>query len=311
MPAELQISGRMQLTQWQKGLAFALIAPLLYALKSVLIKFAPPTRVEFFVFFRFIFDFLLLIPFFILYRNKLHSKQLGLHSIRAIFAAISIACSVYGIKHLALVDAVLLESTLPLFVPLVAWAWYGKKITASSFFILILGFAAVFILLQPKLNVLHLASLASIGAGLCSAITAVSIGKLSTTEHPIAFLFYFNVFSAALTAIPCVCTWESNFPMDSFSFWLPFGLISLCGVLYQYAIIKAYSLIPLHITGNLSYFEVLFGALFGWWIWAEPLSASQIFGGGILIGSGLLMLRRNQQDSAQKTVASSNKESVS
>ena len=54
----------MKLTQWQKGLAFALLAPLLYTVKSVGIKFAPPAKVEFFLFFRFVFDFLLLTPFF-------------------------------------------------------------------------------------------------------------------------------------------------------------------------------------------------------------------------------------------------------
>jgi drug/metabolite transporter (DMT)-like permease len=285
----------LKLNQRQKGIVFALLAPLLYALKSVGIKFAPPAKVEFFVFFRFFFDFLLLTPFFLMYREKLRSKQLPLHFIRAIFVAMSICCSVYGIRHLALVDAILLEYTLPLFVPLIAWVWQGQKITAYSCFILILGFSALFFLLKPKLDFLHLASFASIGTGLMSAITTVSINKLSKTEHLLAILFYFNVFSGALTLIPCLYTWESMPSTYSFSFWLPFVFISFFGVLFQFAIIKAYSLLPAHVAGNFAYFGVLFSALFGWLIWREAMSAMQILGAVLLIGSGLLMIRENQR----------------
>jgi drug/metabolite transporter (DMT)-like permease len=293
----------VKLTQWQKGLAFAILAPLLYTVKSVGIKFAPPAKVEFFVFFRFVFDFLLLTPFFILQRDKLRSKRLPLHLVRAIFVAISIYCSVYGIRHLALVDAVLLENTGVLFIPLVAWAWHRQKITAYYFFILALGFLAVFFLLKPKLDILHLASFASIGTGLAVSITTVSISKLSKTDHLLAILFYFNLFSGALSLIPCLYTWESTPTMASFSFWLPFLLISFFGVLSQYAMIKAYSLIPPHVAGNFAYFGVLFSAFFGWLLWEESLSGMQVLGGGLLIGTGLLMIRKNQlRTSIEKTV---------
>lgn len=285
----------MTLTQWQKGLAFALLAPLLYSLKSVGIKFAPPARPEFFVFFRFVFDFLFLTPFFILYKNKLHSRQLPLHFMRSILVAVSIYCSVYGIRHLTLVDATLLENTLPLFIPLITWVWYGQKVTPYILFILALGFLAVFFILQPKLDILHLASLASIATGFTAAITTVCISKLSTTEHLVAILFYFNLFSGAVAFIPCVCTWESTLPMTTLSFWLPFVLISLFGVLFQYAITRAYSLIPSHVAGNFAYFGVLFSAFFGWLIWEESLSVNQVLGAGLLIGTGTLMIRENQR----------------
>jgi hypothetical protein len=56
----------MKLNRQQVGLGFAILAPLLYALKSAAIKFAPSAKVEFFLFFRFLFDFSLLIPFFLI-----------------------------------------------------------------------------------------------------------------------------------------------------------------------------------------------------------------------------------------------------
>jgi drug/metabolite transporter (DMT)-like permease len=284
----------MRLDEWRKGLGFAILASFLYALKSAAIKFAPSAKVEFFVFFRFLLDFLLLTPFFLVHRKQLHFKQLPLHFLRAIFVTISIYCSVYGIRHLALVDAILLENTLPLFIPLIAWVWHKQKITLKSFFILLLGFSSLFFLLKPELNIVHLASLASIGAGFASAMSAMSVRTLSKTEHPIAILFYFNAFAGALALVPLAYTWE-GMPSWSASFWLPFLLISVFGVLFQYAMNRAYSLISPHVVGNFVYFQVLFSAFFGWTIWHEHVNAMQVLGGILLIGSGFLMIRENKQ----------------
>lgn len=290
----------LKLSQRQKGLVFAILAPLFYALQSVMIKFSPTGKVEFFVFFRVLFNFLLLTPFFLKHRKELHSKQLPLHFVRAILASISNYCSVYGIRHLALVDAVLLESTLSLFIPVIAWMWRGQKITAYSCFILMVGFSALFFLLQPKLDILHLASFASLGTGLTAAITKVSISKLSKTEHLFAMLFYSNLFSGTLTLIPCLYlyNWNNMLSACSLFFCLPFVFISFFSVLFQYAGTRAYSLLPAHVAGNFAYFAILFSGLFGWLIWQETLSMMQIFGGTLLIGSGLFMIHENRRRSA-------------
>lgn len=276
----------------EKGLLFALLAPLFYACKSAAVKFAPPAKVEFLVFFRFFFDFLWLSPLFFRYRRSLSSQQLPLHLLRGLFVAASIYCSIYGIRHLALVDAVLLENTLPLFVPLVIWIWHGQKISPFCYFILGLGFVSLCFLLNPKGDVFHWASLFSLATGLLAAITAVSIRQLAKTDSPITILFYFNLFAGLAAIGPCLYTWEGSPPL-SLAFWWPLALVSLCGVLFQYAITKAYSLIPSHVAGGFSYFGVLFSALFGFFIWGEALEWSQIAGGILLILAGILMMRES------------------
>jgi drug/metabolite transporter (DMT)-like permease len=213
---------------------------------------------------------------------------------RATFIVLSACCSVYGIKHLALVDALLLENTMPLFIPFVLWIWHRQKITLFSCIILLLGFSSVFLLLKSKLDILHIASFASLSTGFLSAITTVSIKTLSKTESPISILFYFNIFAGSLAFIFCVYTWD-GMPVISFSYWLPIIMNSLFGILFQYTIIRAYSLISPHVVGCFAYFGILFSALFGWVIWQESLDQLQIIGGSFLVGSGLLMILENNQ----------------
>jgi drug/metabolite transporter (DMT)-like permease len=286
----------MKWSRQQQGIAFALLAPLLYTLRSLAIKSAPPIRAEQIVFLRFLCDFIILAPFFFKARKELSSKRLPLYIMRAGCVVLSMWCSVYGITHLLLVDALLLENTMALFIPIVLFVWHRHKITLASWFILLLGFASLFFLLMPKLNILHVASFASLTTGLLSAVSTVTINTLSKTESPRAMLFYFNICSGSVALMLCASSWD-GMPALSLSpeFWLPLLMSSICSLLFQYSIIRAYSLISPHVVGCFAYFGILFSALFGYLFWQEPLGLIKITGGGFLILSGLLMILENKR----------------
>ena len=128
----------MKLSLQQKGVGFAILAPLLYILKAIAVKSAPHAKLEFFVFFRFLFDLIILTPFFFTYKDKLFSQKLPLHFLRGILAIIAIYCSVYAVRNLALVDVTLLENTTPLFIPLIVWILYRQRTTMRFWLILFL-----------------------------------------------------------------------------------------------------------------------------------------------------------------------------
>jgi len=274
-----------------RGLLFAIAAPLFYVLKSTVLKLAPSTNLETLVFFRFFFDFLILSPFFIKYRKNIHLLKIHLHLFRAVLAALALALSTYGIKNLTLADSILLETTIPLFIPLIFWAWFRQRISTGAVFILLMGFFSLFLLLKPKLDILHLAVLAPLGMAFLTATTSTFIHVLSKTEHPIALLFYYYCFCGFLTFFPFIASWEGVAP----SSWIYFVLISIFGVLFQVTNILAFRTLPIHVAGNFIYFAVFYGVLFDWLFWNASLSMSQILGGSLLILSGIFIARENKR----------------
>ena len=88
--------------------------------------------------------------------------------------------------------------------------------------------------------------------------------------------------------------WE-GIPFN-FTFWLPFILISVFGVSFQYAITKAYASIPVHVAGSFVYFSVLYSALFGWMFWKEQMDVTQAFGALLLVGAGMCILWQNKKE---------------
>lgn len=284
----------------KKGLIFALAAPLFYALRVANLKSAPPIKIEQIIFFRYLIEFLVLTPFYFKLKTNLPSQKLPMYALRAGCAIISGFCSIYGVRHLTLADALLLENSMPLFIPLVLWLWLNEKISRTSWILLIIGFSSLAFLLKPQFDILKLASFASLATGLFSAILTVSIKKLSRTEPTITMYFHFSALGAIYSFCLCAYSWD-GIPNITLNTTLPLIIHSLLAMLYQYFLIKAYSLIPAHIVGSFAYFGLLFSSLLGWFIWHEVLHIHQLIGGSILVISGLFMIFNYRVKSPIKT----------
>jgi drug/metabolite transporter (DMT)-like permease len=238
---------------------------------------------------------MILSPFLLKHRQLLKTKRLSLYLGRSILVALSIYCSIYGIKHLALGDAILLQYTLPLFIPLMCWVFYKKKVSIKSICLLFMGFISLFFLLKPNLDMLHLASFASLSVGVLGAIMAVTLHELSKTEHTVAILFYSTLIAGSISAVPCIHSWE-QVPFSVL--WIYILPISVLGLVHQYLITRAYALVSPHLVGGFIYFCVLFSAFFGWLIWNETLDSMKILSGILLMGCGVMMVRENNPKTA-------------
>ncbi len=283
--------------QQQKGIFLALGCAFIFALRLCLIKSTPIKQTEALLFYRFLFDFLLLTPLFLKYRHVLKTSKHKTYFWRSVLVAVSIYFSTYGVRHLALADAVLLQYTFPLFISLILWIFYRKRISPMANVALTLGFAAVFLLLNPAGDVLHLASLSSLTAAVAAALLAVSLHELVKTEHILAVLFYCTWIPGCISFIPFLYTWEPIPVSTILAYCIP---SSFLGVIYQYYMGRAYSYAPPHIIGSFSYFCVFFSAFLAWVIWDESLSILQLCGGVLVIFSGLLMVRENSRIAAHE-----------
>lgn len=275
----------------RKGVLFAILSSLFFVLRSSIIKSTPVERVETLMVFRFFLDLLILAPFFFKYRYFLKTKRLRLYLGRSIAVAISIYCSIYGIRHLALSDAILLQYTLPLFIPLMHWIFYRKKASSKSVILLFLGFVSIFFLLKPNLHIFQIGSLASLSVGVMGAFMAVTSHELSKTEHIIAILFYCTLIAGFISIIPCLHSWE-KIPISVLLIYI--APISILGLIQQYLIVRAYALASPHLVGSFVYFCVLFSALLGWLIWDETLGAVKVLSGIFLILCAVMMVRENR-----------------
>ena len=102
------------------------------------------------------------------------------------------ACFFYALAHMRLPDAVLLNYSLPLFMPFVEALWLGEPFPRRLWGPVGVGFAGIVLILKPGLGVFQPVALVGVLAALFAAVAQVGMRQLTRTEPLARIIFYFG-----------------------------------------------------------------------------------------------------------------------
>lgn len=212
----------------------------------------------------------------------------ALHLLRAVSGLAAMYCFYFALANIPLAEAMLLKLTAPLFIPIIAILWLGERVTPLLWIALGVGFGGVLVILDPNLGAAGaiVSPIALIGllGGLFAALASVTITRLSRSEPTPRIVFYFTLFATAISAVPLLWAWQT--PSPTATLWLL--LIAVCATLGQLAMTRGLALAAASRMGTFGYFAVIFGALYGWLIWNEPVTWSLAIGTLLISVAGLL-----------------------
>jgi len=278
------------------AILYGILASLFYALMGVFVKIAEQTVPnEMVVFFRQVISLVIFAPIFYFQKSstqKIKTQRFPLHLLRA-FASISASyCLFYAIEYLPLVDALTLSYSRPLFLPLVAYVWMGKKWRKNVWFGLLVGFLGIVLILKPSHKVFDIAALVGLAAGLFGAIAFASIRRLTKSESANKIFLYYLLLSLPITAVPLVGGWKA-FTLREF-FLL--ALVGLVGMLYQMMMTRAYRHAKAYKVSSVLYATVIFAAAFDWFIEGKFLDIVSIIGVALIILGSVATLKTTAKD---------------
>ena len=271
-----------------RGAFFIVGSELSFAISAAIIKFASTSLPnESIVFFRSFFGLLILIPLILRSDSKIfQTERLHLHLLRACFGMGGMYCLFYALGQISLGDSMLIKSTSPLIIPFLSAIWLHEKITPRIILAGGIGFLGVFLILQPDGNT-NWASLIALASSIFAASAFVTVRKLSATEPPLRIVAYFTIFGLIISSIPMLWNWQT--PTLTQSIML-IG-ISFTTTIFQLLLTRGYQNAPASSVGIFTYTSVPFGTFLGWLIWQEVLDISFLFGAGLIIIAGIIILR--------------------
>jgi drug/metabolite transporter (DMT)-like permease len=209
------------------------------------------------------------------------------HVVRGLAGLGAMYCFFYAIAHMRLADAVLLNYSLPLFMPFVAWVWLQEPIPGRLFAPLLLGFLGLVLILRPGLDLFDPVALVGVLAALFAALAQTGIRRLSLTEPTTRIVFYFALISTVFSAFPLFTAWKTPAP----ALWgvlLALGLLATAGQLF---LTRAYAQAPAAQVGPFIYTSVVFAALFDWLVWGKLPDALSVAGSVLVVVASVLTLR--------------------
>jgi len=240
------------------------------------------------VFFRSLFGLLALAPWFLRHGPRYYgTSRIGAHAVRGLAGIAAMYCYFYAIGHLPLAEAVLLNYTAPLFIPLAAMLWVGEPVRHQLWWPIGIGLIGVTFILKPGMSLLAPVALVGLAAGLLSAVAMAGIRKLTDTEPATRVVFYFSLTSTLFSAIPLAWRWQTPTP----DLWFPLFLIGALSTAAQILMTRGYAQAPAASVGPFLYSIVVFAGLFGWALWEEIPDRYSLAGALLVVVAGILTIR--------------------
>ncbi len=275
-----------------RGAMFIVAAELALTMNGAIIKLASDGLPnEMIVFFRNCFGLLSLMPIFAHQGTAImRTEKIHLHLVRGLCGVTAMYCLFYVMANIQLANAMLLKSTIPIFIPLVAFSWLKEKISVVARLAIAIGFCGVFLILKPGTDFDWVMLIGLVSSAFAS-VSMVTIRKLSATEPAVRTVFYFAIIASFVSVIPLTWAWKTPTSNE----WLMLAGVGICSTVVQLLTTRGYASAPASQVGIFSYSSVIFGALFGWLFWNELWDINSLIGAIFITAAGFLSLRSRKE----------------
>lgn len=223
-----------------------------------------------------------------------HPWWLGL---RSVAGAISAICAFYAFSTLPLPQVYAFIFAAPLIITVLAVPMLGEKIRLRRGLAVLFGLGGVLYVLQPGARPLELGHVAAIAAAASAALNSVIVRKIGKEERRVVMILYPILTNLALTAIALPFVYQ---PLPLVDLGL-FAVVATLVLLAMVLTVAAYSAGEAIIVAPMQYSQIIWGTLFGIFLFGEELETHTMIGTAIIIASGLYILFREATRNVSST----------
>lgn len=214
-----------------------------------------------------------------------------LHLLRGALGVAMMAGFVYGLRTMPLSTAYAITFVAPLLVTAMAGPFLKERVGAARWTAIGIGLVGVLVVLRPTgEGMLTGGGLAILVAAICYALGAITVRMLAQRDSTQAMVFWFVVLlslGAWLLALPA---WK---PLQSSHLWIIAG-VGVSGSLAQVALTEAFRRGEASLIAPLEYTALVWGVLLDVALWSVLPDGVTWIGAGIIVASGLYLLRREK-----------------
>lgn len=216
-------------------------------------------------------------------------KNVGVLLLRGISGFLALSLHFYAISKLDLGTAVMLNYTAPIFVVIFARLMLKEKTSGPVKIAIFTSFIGLYLLAAPQFETKWVPFLLGLLSGIFAALAYVFIRYSDEDESPYTIIFYFTAISTI-----------GSLPLLKLGFYWPNGMewIGLMGVTAgaffgQVWLTNAIRSAPVSVVLPFGYLAPVFSSVIGIFFWGESLGMRSLFGGLLIIASGVAVYLLN------------------
>jgi len=271
------------------GIVMAVLSFSCLAAMSAFAKAASPgSPVEVNVFFQNAIAFVAVAPVVLRHGfGDLKTARIGMHIMRAATGSAAWLALFFAINLMPLTNAVLLNFSAPLLLPLIVWMVSGQRVKKAVWFGLVLGFAGIVLVLHPQNADLGWGAAIALFAAVMTALALLSIRWLSETEPDFRIMFYY-FFLSTLVMLPIALIGWKTPEAWTWPYLVGIGLSLLAS---QVFIIIAYHCASPVVLAPTIYTVIIVTALINWLVWGRAPTWLEMGGMALVIVGGIIAMK--------------------
>lgn len=212
-------------------------------------------------------------------------KDMKLLLLRSICGTIGLLCNFYAVDHMLLADSTAIQKLVPFITIIASYFLLREKIKPWQMGLIAAAFCASLLVVKPGFNAnigpAIIQFIGAIGAGM--AYTYVRMLTLQGVSKP-KIIFFFSAFSC-IAVIPFIVF---DFKMPNLYQFLMLVCTGVAASGGQFAITYAYGFAPARQISIYDYSQILFSAMFGFFIFHQIPDLLSWIGYLLLVGCAIL-----------------------
>ena len=214
-----------------------------------------------------------------------------LHLLRVLLGIAMMASFVYALKTLPLSTAYSIFFVAPLLITALSVPFLRERVGPRRWIAIAIGLLGVLVVLRPTgQGMLTLAGGAVLLAAFGYAVSAITVRVLARTDSTQAITFWLLALMALGAGALAAPGWVA---LRGEHLWIV-AAIGVAGALGQYAITEAFRVGEASLIAPLEYTALVWGVGLDLLLWGVLPDAVTWAGAGIIIASGLYLLRRER-----------------
>ncbi len=230
--------------------------------------------------------------------SKLRTKRLGAHILRGMVGLTAVGGFFSSLKYLPLADATVVFFTGTLFIAVASVLVLKERFGMHRWLAIVAGYVGVAIAINPSFEEFSIGYLLALVGSLSYAVLFISGKIMAKTESTTSLVFYFNagLGIVALCALPFV--WQ---PLE-FTLWVLIFGVAMLALVGHLAITQAFSSREASVLAPIEYTSLLWAIVFDYMLWSHSPNSHILWGGAVVVVSGLYFLHREQQNSVATAI---------
>lgn len=224
--------------------------------------------------------------------HELKPVRWAWHLLRGVLGLAMIITFIVAVRDLTIANAYAVFLVAPLLIAALAVPILGEHVDARRWIAIGVGLAGVAVILKPSTSgFASFGALAALASALLYAFTTLTSRVLLKTDSTVSLVLSFLICLTAVAGALSASRWVPIRPEH----WGWLAVMGLLGALGQHFIIDAFRHAPASVLAPFEYSALIWGALIDWFGWRNLPTANVLVGGGIVVATGVYLVRRERK----------------